>query len=100
NDVRKAEHRSLLAEGDETLLRSKYLWLYSEENLPEKHHERFAYLKASNLKTARAWAIKESLRELWNFRRPSAGEAYWKRWFHWATHSRLAPIAKAAWTIK
>ena len=33
--VRKAEHRRLQAEGDETLKRTKYLWLYSEENLPE-----------------------------------------------------------------
>jgi len=32
--VRKWEHRRLHAEGDETLKRTKYLWLYSEENLP------------------------------------------------------------------
>ena len=30
-----AEHRRLQAEGDETLKGTKYLWLYSEENLPE-----------------------------------------------------------------
>ena len=37
--VRKAEHRRLQAEGDETLKRTKYLWLYSEENLPESARE-------------------------------------------------------------
>jgi transposase len=57
--VRKREHRALQQVGDETLTKSKYLWLYSEENLPEKHWERFEGLKASHLKTARAWAIKE-----------------------------------------
>lgn len=31
--VRKAEHRALRAEGDNTLARTKYLWLYSWENL-------------------------------------------------------------------
>jgi transposase len=64
DDVRKREHRELWAQGDESLKGSKYLWLYSEENLPEKHWDRFAELKALNLKTARAWAIKESLRDL------------------------------------
>jgi hypothetical protein len=51
--------------GDGTLTGSKYLWLYAEENLPAKHQERFAPLKAGHLHTTRAWAIKESLRDLW-----------------------------------
>ena len=58
--VRKAEHRRLQAEGDDTLKRTKYLWLFSEENLPERHREVFARLKALHLQTGRAWAIKES----------------------------------------
>ena len=33
--VRKREHRLLQAEGDKTLKGTKYLWLFSEENLPE-----------------------------------------------------------------
>ena len=34
DEVRKKEHRVLKKAGDETLTGSKYLWLYSEENLP------------------------------------------------------------------
>ena len=34
--VRKQEHRALMASGDETLKGSKYLWLYSRENVPER----------------------------------------------------------------
>jgi transposase len=59
--VRKSEHRQLRAEGIDTLTGSKYLWLYAEKNLPGKHKSTFAVLKALNLKTARAWATKESL---------------------------------------
>ena len=45
-------------EGDvKTLTGTKYLWLFAEENIPEKMVERFAFLKECNLKTARAWAI-------------------------------------------
>jgi transposase len=97
--VRKREHRALQQMGDETLTKSKYLWLYSEENLPEKHWERFEGLKASHLKTARAWAIKESLRDLWNYSRKGWASAHFKRWYFWATHSRLEPVVKAARTF-
>lgn len=98
--VRKQEHRRLRETGDNTLAGSKYLWLYSSENLPEKHHERFEELRSSDLKTARAWAIKENLRLLWSETSRQDGEAFWKRWYFWATHSRLAPIIEAAKTVK
>ena len=100
DDVRKAEHRRLQAQGDDTLKRSKYLWLFSQENLPEKHAERFAQLKAMNLKTGRAWAIKESLRALWAYRRKGWAKRFWKKWYHWATHSRLKPVVEVARMLK
>lgn len=98
--VRKQEHRVRRAIGDETLTGTKYLWLYAEENLPEKHRERFAALRGLNLKVGRAWAIKESLRELWAQATPQRAEGFWRRWFWWATHSRLEPVRAVAWLIK
>jgi transposase len=98
--VRKAEHRRLRAEGDETLKGTKYLWPYSKENLPESERDRFAALRALHLKTGRAWAIKESLRELWGYRRKGWALRHWKRWYFWATHSRLAPMVKVARMIR
>ena len=98
--VRKQEHRALQQVGDETLTKSKYLWLYSAENLPEKHWERFEDLKTSHLKTARAWAIKESLRDLWSYTRKGWASTHFKRWYFWATHSRLEPVIKAARTFQ
>jgi transposase len=89
--VRKREHRALQAEGLDLLTGSKYLWLYSQENLPERHRERFVALKATNLKTGRAWAIKESLRALWHYRRLGWARRFHKQWYFWATHSRACP---------
>ena len=67
--VRRAEHRLLRAQGDDTLTGSKYVWLYGEENVPDHHQERFTELTRRRsrkpLKTARAWSLKESLRDLW-----------------------------------
>lgn len=100
DDVRKQEHRELRSGGDETLTRTKYLWLYSQENLPERQRERFQELKTINLKTGRAWAIKESLRDLWTYARRAYADRFWKRWHFWATHSRLKPIIEAANFVK
>jgi transposase len=98
--VRKIEHKALRAEGLDTLTGSKYLWLYSEENLPAKHRERFRTLKCTSLETTRAWAIKESLRALWHYQRLGWALKFYKQWFFWATHSRLQPVIDVAYMIK
>jgi transposase len=98
--VRKAEHKELLAKGDMTLKGTKYMWLWSEENLPEWRNEEFQELKAKDLKVCRAWAIKENLRHLWDYHYEKPMRKYFDRWYFWATHSRLPPIIKAAQTLK
>jgi transposase len=98
--VRKQENKALAAAGDNSLAGSKYLWLYSAENLPARHQDRFAALRAGDLKTARAWAIKESLRHFWSYKRRGWGAKHFARWYFWATHSRLQPIIDAAKTLK
>ncbi len=100
DEVRKREHREHRARGDETLARSRYLWLYAQERLPPKHQERFASLRAMNLKTGRAWAIKESLREFWKMPTREEALVHWKHWYRWATHSRLKPVIKTAKNIQ
>ena len=43
--VRKAENQRLRAEGNNVLVGAKYLFLYSAENLPERHAQRFSALR-------------------------------------------------------
>ena len=94
--VRKEENRLLLEDDIDLLKGTKYLWLFAEENVPEKMVERFEFVRDLNLKTGRAWAIKEALRDLWSYRRKGWAELYWKQWYFWATHSRLKPVRKVA----
>ena len=94
--VRRQEHKALMAEEDDTLKGSKYLWLYSLENLPEKHQVRFEELKEANLKTAKAWAMKESLRGLWKYLSQGWARRFLKKWCTWATRSGLVPMKKVA----
>ena len=100
DEVRKAEHRELMQSADERLKGTKYLWLYSKENLPREKRGRLRSLRRMDLRTARAWAIKENFRGLWRFFRRTWAEKYFKSWFFWATHSKLAPVIRAAWTFK
>lgn len=100
DQVRRQEAKELKREGDETLKGSRYLWLYGEENLPEKQQERFESLRELELKTGRAWAIKELLRELWLCPTKEEGQEHFDKWYSWAIRSRLEPIKKAARTLK
>jgi transposase len=98
--VRKREHKALKDVGDETLTKSKYLWLTNPQNMNEDMRERFDTLKKAETKTARAWALKETLRALWDYHSPAWASKYWKRWYFWATHSRLQPMIEVARMIE
>jgi len=98
--VRRREHFALLREGKNTLTGTKYQWLYARENLPERHQDSFAVLQASNLKTARAWAMKEQIRSLWSYQSLGWARKFFAKWYFWATHSRLPSMIDAAKTLQ
>ena len=96
NDVRKGEQKVLRKEEDGTLDGTRYLWLYGRENLPPRWSARFDAVKGMNLKTARAWALKEMFRSFWKCEIREGAEIYFDRWYNWAIRSRLDPIKKVA----
>jgi len=96
DNVRKQEHHDLMTQGDETLKKTKYDWLYHPENLPEERQENFERLKCCALKTGRAYALKEHFRHLWWYSCAGHARRFFKKWFFWATHSRLSPMIKVA----
>jgi len=100
DQVRRQEHKALQAQDDDRLTGTKPLWLWNEENVPEWRRAEFDALKHAELKTSRAWAIKEALRGFWNYVYPKRAARYFAAWYFWATHSRLAPMIKAAKTLK
>lgn len=103
NEVRKDEHRGLLAEGDGRLKRTRFLWLMGPDRrsrLSKQRRSEFDRLKNSTLKVARAWAIKETAHGLWAYRRRGWAVRGWKRWLGWAFRSRLEPIRKAARMVR
>jgi transposase len=85
---------------NDLLKKTRYIWLKNPCNLKEKQKETLYTLNRLNLKTARAYRIRLALQEFFHQPNREAGEAFLKRWYFWATHSRLDPVIEAAKTIK
>lgn len=83
------------------LIKTRYIWLKNQDNLKSAQLKTLEELqvKKLNLKTCRAYHIRLNFQDF--FTQPSeTAEAYLKKWYFWATHSRLQPIKEAAYTIK
>jgi transposase len=100
DQVRRAEHKSLKKVGDERLKGSRQLWLFHHQNLSRKQQRDFAAIKREGLKTARAYGLKEMFRHFWNYTYRTSAEAFFTRWYQWASRSRLKPIIKVAHMFK
>ena len=98
--VRRQEHKLLKGEGDQRLTGTKQLWLFNPENMTESRKQEFEVLKHQELKTARAWAIKENFRWFWNYCYAGSARTFFDHWYSWASRSRLAPIIKVAKMLK
>lgn len=98
--VRRAENKALRAAGDDRLVGSKYQWLRHPDNFTDRQWREFGALRNSNLKTARAWALKEQAMVLWDYRYEGPARKHFAWWYRWATHSRLKPMAEKARMLK
>ena len=98
--VRKAEHRALKQGEDDRLTGTKYLWLMRPRDMTDEQRATFRSLQRSDLKVARAWALKERFRQLWGYTYLGAAQTFFARWFWRATHSRLKPMAAVAKLIQ
>ncbi len=98
--VRRKEHRLLKAQGEETLTKTKYLWLKNPKNWTERQRAHFGSLRLDTLKVGRAWAIKEAFAGFWDYRYAGSAKKFFDRWYFWATHSHLEPVINAAKTLK
>jgi transposase len=96
--VRKAEtHKQDILRGQ------KYLFLKNRENLTESQLKTLQSIESIprlNLKTMRAYHIRENFQEIYKEETKEGFESSLKRWYFWATHSRIEEIKEAARTIR
>jgi transposase len=98
--VHREENRRLQKLGDERLKGTQRLFGFDPDKLDEEQAVKFSELKGSDLKSARAWAIKEVFRRFWYYSYEGSARKFFKSWFGWASHSRLKPIIKVAKMLK
>jgi transposase len=100
NKVRLEEHRDLLREGDTRLKNTRFMWLRNPEKMSPEQERAFAPLRKSNLRVARAWAMKETAMGLWGYAQPASAEKAWKRLLAWMARSRLDPMVRVGRMIR
>jgi transposase len=100
DQVRRQEHKELLAQGDDTLTGSRQLWLYNPVNFRPEQAAEFERLKDLNLKVARAWAAKELFSKFWEYASEGWARRFFKDWFGWVSRSRLEPMVEVAHLLK
>src|SRR5271157_137065 len=98
--TRASENRELIEENGESILKqTKHQWLRNSGRTDNRSRRWFLELTRKNLKTARAWAIKETAADLWNYTVRGHAENGWKGLISWMCRSRLAPMKSLSHTI-
>ena len=100
--IRAAEVKELAREGydEEVLQRTKYCFLKNEENLTDGQRTKLADVLQYDLKSVRAYLLKESFQLFWNYQSPYWAEWYLKKWCARAMRSRLEPIKTFVRTLR
>lgn len=101
DQVRREEVRSLKKDGYEPILKNaRYCFLKRLENLTQRQLDKLADITRYDLRTNRAYFLKESFDGFWKY-----NSAQWARWYlrKWCTRtmrSRLEPMKKFVRTLR
>jgi transposase len=95
DQVRRAEQK-----GQALLKGTRYIWLRNPDKLSDRQQVTLDALPTRHLKTARAYQIRLAFQDLYTQSSAEAGAGFLRKWYFWATHSRLPPIIDAARTVK
>ena len=101
DEVRREEVKQLQSKGYEpVLLKSKYCLLKRQENLTLGQEQRLADVLQYDLKSVRAYLLKESFQGFWTYTSPYWANWFLKRWCTRAMRSRLKPIKRFVKTVR
>ena len=97
DEVRSDEVRSLKSKGKKPVLsKSKWILLRRRENLTDSQESRLSELLGCNLKTVRAYILKESFQAFWEYVSPTWAGRFLDSWITRTLRSRLDPMKKVA----
>jgi len=97
DEVRASEARHMAAAGHEPLLKkTRWCLLKRKQNLTGEQRFRLRDLLRFNLKTVRAYLLKEDFQQFWEYESPAWAGKFLTEWCGQAMRSRIEPIKKIA----
>jgi transposase len=101
DEVRAGESRRMASEGRVPVLKkSRWLLLKREQNLKTEQLFRLRDLLRYNLKTVRAYLLKEAFQQLWDYRSPTWAGTFLDDWCRQVMRSRIEPMKKIARSLR
>ena len=101
DEVRADETRRMKLEGrDPVLKKSRWLLLKRSENLKDEQHFRLRDLLRYNLKTVRAYLLKEAFQQLWDYHSAAWAGKFLDEWCRQTMRSRIEPMKKIARSLR
>jgi len=101
DDVRAAESRKMAQEGHEPLLKkSRWCVLKRKENLTTPQKFRLRDLLRYNLKTVRAYLLKEDFQQFWEYDSPAWAGKFLDEWCRQTLRSRIEPMKTIAQMLR
>lgn len=101
DEVRRAEAKQLKQGGyDPVLNNSRYCFLKRPANLTAKQDTKLKDLLQYDLKSVRAYLLKESFDAFWTYQSPDWARWFLKRWCTRTMRSRLEPMKKFVKTLR
>jgi transposase len=101
DEVRAVESRRIAQEGRVPVLKhSRWLLLRREENLKAEQRFRLRDLLRYNLKTVRAYLLKEAFQQLWDYNSVAWAGKFLDEWCRQVMRSRIEPMKKIARSLR
>ena len=101
DQVRAEETGRMKRQGlDPVLKNSRWLLLRRSDNLEVEQHFRLRELLRFNLKTVRAYLLKEAFQQLWDYNSPAWAGKFLDEWCRQTMRSRIEPMKKIARSLR
>jgi transposase len=101
DEVRAAETKRLKADGYRQVLKhSRWRLLKPPKNLAEKQTVKLAEVLKYNLRTVRAYLLREDFQRFWQYRSPYWAARFLTEWCRRVPRSRIEPLKKVARTLE
>jgi transposase len=101
NEVRAEEARRMKQEGYEPVLKkTRWLLLKRKSNLKQPEKGRLRDLLNYNLRTVRAYLLKEDFQQFWEYTSPTWAGKFLDQWCQQTIYSKIEPMKKVARTLR